>query len=110
MMHEVTLKRLFREYLMNKCGITYATAISYTSYLNKVSKLLKDYKLINKDIYKIRDLHRLLQAKIDAESLDEFYIMNSKSHNQCSCSLNHYYDFAATVDEFSHKWKNSLIY
>ena len=102
MVHEIIIKNQFRNYLMNKCGVSYSTASAYISALNKMSKMLKHSGYVRNSICEIRNMHELLEAKVFAKSCEDYNKVNRAEHGNCAVSLRHYYDFAAGNDNFSH--------
>lgn len=106
MSNDKLIKKEYKDYLMTRCGFSYASASSYISALNSVVKLLESYGCDG--FYSIRNLHDLLDVKTYATTLDEFEYLNLKHHHSCSCSLTHYYDFAASNRKFSHVWNRPV--
>lgn len=101
---ESYIKRMYREYLVEKVGVKRASANSYIAALNKVSKELKSRRVVRKSIYEISNLHELLSVKpIALECAHSFTSLSHGGRGNCVVTIRHYYDFAAQFSKFSHK-------
>lgn len=101
---ESYIKRMYREYLMEKVGVKRASANSYIAALNKVSKEMKSRGVVKNSIYEIGNLHLLLSVKPAAlECAHSFINLSHGGRGNCVVTIRHYYDFAAQFTKFSHK-------
>lgn len=101
---ESYIKRMYREYLMQKVGIKRESANSYITALNKVSQEMKSRGLVRKSIYEINNIHELLSVKPKAlECAHSFTNLSQGNKGNCVVTIRHYYDFAAQFSKFSHK-------
>ena len=60
---ESYIKRMYREYLMEKVGVNRMSASKYLTSLNKVSKEMKSRGVVKNSIYEISNIHLLLSVK-----------------------------------------------
>lgn len=101
---ESYIKRMYREYLVEKVGVKCASASSYIAALNKVSKEMKSRGFVKNSIYEISNLHLLLSVKPAAlECAHSFINLSHGGKSNCVVTVRHYYDFAAQFSKFSHK-------
>lgn len=101
---ESYIKRMYREYLMEKVGVNRTSASNYLTSLNKVSKEMKSRGVVKNSIYEISNLHLLLSVKpIALECAHSFTDMSRGNKSNCVVTIRHYYDFAAQFSKFSHK-------
>lgn len=102
--HKITLKRQYREYLQSKCGIKESSTYTYTGALNFVSRVLKSKGYVRNDIYEVRQLRNLKWLIDTAKQLTEVKERDIIDHRINCLSLDHYYDYAANSNCFSHRW------
>lgn len=105
---EIILKSEYRDYLINKCHLSYRTATYYTYCLNKLSKMLSDNHIIEGSIYDICSIHELLNLKTYIRTLDIFKKLNRKCCTDVTPSLRHYYDYAVQSNKFSHNSRTGI--
>lgn len=92
----------FRNYLINRCGLTYSTAEIYVWTINKLSKALREAGIVDNSIYEIKNVHYLLDLKTRLATSDLFKIVNSNCAGRLTPGLRHYYDFMVTSSESDH--------
>lgn len=92
----------FRNYLINRCGLSYGTATYYVGTINKLSKSLKEAGIIDSSIYEIKNVHYLLDLKTRLATSDLFKVINKHYSGGLTPGLRHYYDFMVTNSESNH--------
>ena len=94
----------FRNYLMNRCNLTYKTASNYIWVVNSLSKALKEKHIIDGSIYDIKNIHQLLDLKTQLADSRIYRAIINKCHGILTPGLRHYYDFMVANPASDHSY------
>lgn len=97
-MSSPNLKEYFQRYILDIRGCKQSTAKHYIDALTFISKMLRDKKLVTKDIFEVGSLEQLDMLWEILRKDPDFIQLNKRGHSMYSAGFNNYRKFASGQD------------